>query len=450
MSKISRALFAIIPALALAFTFAGCEKEDPAIHGKVIVTYWEKLSGAQAAAVFAVVNDFNKSQDRIHVDFSSVSQIDRKFMLATAGGVPPDLVGLWSHMVPVYAENNALMPLDKLAAENGVKRENYIDVIWQLCCYRDHLWALPSSPSSIALIWNKKLFREAGLDPNQPPRSIKELEEFNKKLEKRRPDGRLETIGFLPLEPDWYSTMYGFWFGGNLWDGKNSIAANSPENIAAYQWVESYPQRYGKDNLLAFRDGFGNFDSPENPFISGRVAMELQGAWIYTYIQEYAPPGFEWGVAAFPSNDPEHLKDVAIVESDVIAIPAGAKHPKEAFEFLRYLNTQKPMEKLCMGKLQFSPLKDCSPEFLRDHPNPYIKVFLDLAKSPNARIAPRLPTWTEYNADMRDAVSKIWDGKVSAVDALNEVEFREQKVFDRRQERWNRLSGKLEAEWNNQ
>ena len=449
MSKLSRTSFALCSMLLAMFAFASCGKQDKAKNGRVVVTYWEKLTGSQADAVQAVVNDFNASQDKIFVDFTSVSQIDRKFMLSTAGGVPPDLVSLWSQMVPVYAENNALMPLDKLAADNGVKRGNYIDVFWQLCSYRDHLWALPASSSSIALIWNKKLFREAGLDPDQPPRSIKELEEFSAKLDKRGPDGRLQTMGFLPLEPDWYCTMYGFWFGGNLWDGKQSITANSPENIKAYQWVESYPQRYGKDTLLAFRDGFGNFASSENPFLSGRVAMELQGAWIYTYIKDFAPKDFEWGVAAFPSDDPQ-VKDVAIVETDVIAIPAGARHPKEAFEFLKYLNQQKPMEKMCMGKQQFSPLKDCSPEFLRDHPNPYIKVFLDLAKSPNARYAPRVPTWTEYNADMRDAVSKIWDGKATARDALNALETHEQKVLDRQDERWDRLSAKLEEEWKKQ
>ena len=46
------------------------------------------------------------------------------------------------------------------------------------------------------------------------------------------------------------------------------------------------------------------------------------------------------------------------------------------------------MEKLCLAKLQFSTLKKCSPEFFEHHPNPYIKVFLDLAKSPNATYAP--------------------------------------------------------------
>ena len=122
--------------------------------------------------------------------------------------------------------------------------------------------------------------------------------------------------------------MWGFWFGGRMWDGDKTITANSPENIAAYQWVESYPKRFGADNLLTFRDGFGVLASPQNPFLSGRVAMEIEGSWIYGYIKNYAPKDFEWGVAPFPSADPEHLNNVAIVEPDVLVIPGGRETPE--------------------------------------------------------------------------------------------------------------------------
>ena len=335
----------------------------------MIVRYWEKWTGFEADAMKKVIADFNASQNRIYVDFSSVSQIDRKFMLATAGGVPPDIAGIWSVSLPVYAENNALTPLDKLAADAGVERKSYIDVFWQLCCHRDHLWALPSTPASIGLVWNKKLFRQAGLDPEKPPRSIAELEADNKKLAHYRPDGRLQSIGFLPEEPGWWNAMWGYWFGAKLWNGKSKITLDSPENLDAYRWVQSYPERFGADNLLAFRDGFGNFASPQNPFLTGRVAMELQGVWIYNFIKTYAPPDFEWGVAPFPSVDPERLPDVSLVETDLLVIPAGAKHPREAFEFMRYVNEQGPMEKLCLGQIKFSPLVDCSPDFLAHHPH---------------------------------------------------------------------------------
>ena len=441
------------PALFLApllIALTSCDHEDPANKGKVVIKYWEKWTGFEAEAMRGIVDDFNASQDRIFVDFISVSQIDRKLMLATAGGVPPDVSGLWSIQIPTFSENNALTPLDKMASDAGIHHESYIDAVWQLCSHRDHLWALPSTPSSITLIWNKKLFREAGLDPDKPPRSIAELEEFNDKITKHRPDGRLEKVGFLPEEPGWWNSMWGYWFGGDLTDGKDKITINSPENVKAYQWLESYPKRFGADNLLAMRDGFGNFASPQNPFLSGRVAMELQGVWIYKYIKTYAADDFEWGVAAFPSVDPDKLKDVTIVESDVLVIPAGAKHPKEAFEFLKYVNSQKPMEKLCTAQWKFSPLLDYSPEFLSNHPNPNIKAYIDLAKSPNAKIGMRMATAVEYTSDMKNAVGKIWTGKESAVDALNEVELRQQSAFDRQQVSWNRLSDKLMAEWSKQ
>ena len=433
--------------LALSCQLAGCgQKQDPAIGNRVVLRYWEKWTGFEADAMRRVVDDFNASQDRIYVDFSSVSQIDRKFMLATAGGVPPDIAGLWAISLPVYAENNALIPLDQLAKESGVHREDYIDAFWQLCSHRDHLWALPSTPGSIGLVWNKRMFREAGLDPEQPPRSIAELEAFNMKLARYRPNGRLDHIGFLPEEPGWWDAMWGYWFGANLWDKQSQVTLASPENIAAYRWIQSYPERFGADNLLAFRDGFGNMASSQNPFLSGRLAMELQGVWIYNYIKSYAAPDFEWGVAPFPSSDPAQ-PGFGLLETDALVIPVGAKHPRESFEFIRYVNSQQPMEKLCLGQLKFSPFHVCSPDFVARHPNPHIKEFIALAQDPHARYAPRLVTWTEFASDMRNAVSEIWSGKESAAEALAATQNHEQLSLDRQLKRWQRLSTPLTAQW---
>lgn len=418
--------------------------------GRIVIKYWEKWNGFEADAMRSVVDNFNASQSRIFVEYSSVSQIDRRLMLATAGGVPPDVAGIWAVNLPAYAENNALTPLDSLAREAGIHGESYIPVFWDMCHYRGHLWALPSTPTSIALIYNKKMFREAGLDPERPPRTIAELEAFNEKLTRRSASGRLETVGHLPEEPGWWNGLWGFWFGGKLVEGDSKVTADSPENLAAYRWVQSYPERFGAENLLAMRDGFGNFASPQNPFFTGRVAMILQGNWIYNFIRNYAPPDFEWGVAAFPASDPSHPQDVTIVECDLLVIPKGAKHPHEAFEFMTYLNTRAPMEKLCLLQQKFSPLRECSPEFFQNHPNPHIRTFLDLAKGEGARTAPAIATWNEFKSDMSNAVSRIWAGKATAKDALADVQKRQQKNLDRRNERWRRSGPALTKAWSEQ
>ena len=299
----------------------------------------------------AVVDDFNASQNRIRVEISAVSQINRKLMLATSGGVPPDVAGLFAEDVPVYAENNALTPLDALAAQAGIRRADYLDAFWQLASHRGLLFALPSTPNVSALVWNKKMFREAGLDPEQPPRSIAELEQFNEKLLRRRPDGSIQQIGHLPNEPTWITSGWGFWFGARYWDGQDKIQADSPENLAAFRWMRSYPERFGAQSLLGLRDGFGSYASPQNPFMSGRVAITLQGVWIYNFIKTYAPADFEWGVAPFPSVDPEHAPSHGLVETDMLAqmnaeskarslaaVPAGrAGQPREVASLVAFL-----------------------------------------------------------------------------------------------------------------
>jgi ABC-type glycerol-3-phosphate transport system substrate-binding protein len=436
-------MLAALTAVLCSCSDAGSGKEA----GRVVIKYWEKWTGFEADAMRAVVDDFNASQNRIFVEFSSVSQIDRRLMLATAGGVPPDVAGIWGKSLPVYAENNALTPLDRLAAEGGVKRDQYIDIFWQICSYRGHLWALPTTPGSLALVWNKKLFREAGLDPERPPQSLAELEQFNDKLVKRRPDGSLAAVGFLPAEPGWWNEIWGWWFGGELWDGRKTITANSPDNVAAFEWIASYPRRFGVRDVLAFRDGFGNFASPQNPFFTGRVAMVLQGPWIYNFIKNFAPADFEWGVAPFPSVDPARFQNITQVETDALVIPAGAKHPKEAFEFIRYVNSQKPMEKLCLGQRKFSPLRECSAEFFQKHPNPHIGEFLALAKSPNARFVPQLTVWSLYSNDMTQAFGRVWTEKATARESLDEVQQHVQQAFDHQQKRWERISEKLTKKW---
>ena len=441
--RAARQLLACLAAVALA----GCgPAADSGPGGRVVIRYWEKWTGFEADAMRRVVDDYNASQGRVFVDFSTVSQVDRKFMLATAGGVPPDVCGLPSALVPISAENNALLPLDKMAAAAGVRRENYIDVFWQVCLHRGHLWALPTTPDCTALVWNKQLFRAAGLDPERPPRSIAELEQFNTRLTRYRPDGGLERMGFLPITPAETDILWDVWFGGSLWDGHGTMTLDSPENVAAYRWVQSYPERFGAEKLLAFQSGFGNFASPQSAFYTGRVAMELQGVFSYNFIQKYAPPGFEWGVAPFPSVDPARLPDVSVVDADVLVIPRGAKHPREAFEFLSYVNSRGPMEKLCLGQLKFSPLRECSPGFLASHPNPYVGKYLALAQSPNAKPAPPLTTWSACESDLREVVGKIWTGKQDAATALAEAQRHAQSSLDHQHARWQRLSARLTAE----
>lgn len=450
---------------------SGCVRppNDKTPDGRTIVTYWEKWTGFEGDAMQAVVDDFNKSQDRIFVQRLPVSSIDRKVMMAAAGGNPPDVAGLWSWAVPIYAEKGALTPLNKFLEAAGVSKTNYIPVFWDICSYRGFTWALPSTPATIALHWNKKMFREAGLDPDTPPKTIDELDAMAEKLtiveierkgakvrvrypeltpeEKEAKSFEIVQLGFSPGEPGWYNQMWCYWFGGRLWDGDRKITANSPEGVEALTWFASYPKKYGLRNMQTFGATFGNFSSPQNPFLSGQIAMVIQGVWMYNFISKYSP-GMEWAAAPFPPKDPVATPNVTIAECDVLVIPKGAKHVNEAFEFIRYVNTQKPMEKLCVAQRKFSALAETSEEFFEKHPNPYIGVFIDLAWSTNALYVPRITMWNEYVEEINVAFDRANTQKAEPKDALDVVQNRVQWKFDRILRRWDKVKDERIKEWN--
>jgi ABC-type glycerol-3-phosphate transport system substrate-binding protein len=240
--------------------------------------------------------------------------------------------------------------------------------------------------------------------------------------------------------------MWVYWFGGKLWDGQRQITANGPEMIQAFHWLQSQSEKYGVDNRRSFGASFGNFQSPQNPFFSDQIAMTLQGVWMYNFIDKYAPQ-MEWGVAPFPAKDPAKYPLVTIVDADVLAIPKGARHPREAFEFIRYVNQQGPMEKLCLGQRKFSPLVNVSDEFYRRHPNPYIKTFMDLAKSPHAQYAPRLSVWGAYNDEMNVAIDRIMALSATPEQALDTVQSRMQWKLDRMLTRWDAVRDERLKEW---
>ncbi len=391
---------------------AGCSQSS---DGRVHITYWEKWSGAEAAAMQAVVDQFNQSQDRIVVEFLSLSSVDRKTIVATAGGDPPDVAGLWLNNVYSFADRNALTPLDEFIRRDGSTPEQwltrYCAVYGDMVSYRGQIWAAISAPSVTGLHWNKQLFAGAGLDPDRPPRTLVELDEFAEKLTKRDATGAITQLGFLPQEPNWFVWAYPAWFGGKYWNSRD-IAL---DDQGAYEWVANYSRRYGLEQIQAFSSGFGNFNSPQNAFLAGKVAMEFQGVWMNRFIEQFAP-GMSYGVTAWPSTT-TRVDDFTVADADMLTIPRGAKHPNEAWEFIKFVSTVnaqaehrdelRGVELLCFLQQKNSPLREWSPFFARHHPHPYIAVFRQLAESPNATHMPKLGIWEEYRRELVAAFDAV-------------------------------------------
>ena len=400
--------------------------------GRVPIRYWDKWTGFEKDAMQSVVDDFNAAQDRIVVDFLSVSDVVQKTLLATAGGVPPDLAGVWAANLVEFADKQALMPLDDLARGTSVNRDRYLSVYWDMGVYQGHLWGVPSTPTTTALYWNKDLFRAAGLDPERPPRTIAELDAYARKLTTLE-RGHVTRMGFLPGSPPDWPFFWVHFFDGQLWDGGARITLDTIENRRAFEWIQSYPKRLGVSALQDLSSGFGNLSSPQDPFLSGQLAMVFQGVWLASYLLQYAPK-MEFGAAPFPVFRPGD-PPVTYVDSDMLVIPRGSPHPREAFEFMRYLSRQAATEKLNLGQQKNSPLREVSPAFLSGHKHPHIRLFQALASSPRAVGQPKMSLWWEYRREIENVFQRVWLMRATPAEALGDAQRRMQKRWDQTRDR---------------
>jgi ABC-type glycerol-3-phosphate transport system substrate-binding protein len=446
----SRFILGVLVTAALVVLVFGPRPEPPLPLGResdTIIHYWEKWNGAEGAAMQQIVDDFNGTvgkQKHIFVEMMSISDIDQKTLVATAGGVPPDVAGLWDPMVVQLGSLQALVPLEDLAAAKGITADYYLPVFWNACHFNGHLYALVSTPASIALIYNKKIFhdnadklRAAGLDPDTYPKSIDELDRYSDVLTEFTTDssGRRHVLraGYLPMSPDydWYITSIPIWFGATEWDVQaQRFTLTDPGVIKAFQWIESFPKKFGKEAVSEFSTAQGGFNSAQNAFIAGKLAMQMQGPWMANFIHLLNPAmDHDWAAAPFPSDVPG-LNNVTYCPFDTLMIPRGSHHVAEAFEFIAFVNTQAEMEKLCRLHCKNCPLAHPSWDFLHDHPNPFISVFQNLAASPNAHVTMQCPIAPEAGAELTAIVQGVLALEIDPAAALENAQRRLQVEYD--------------------
>lgn len=461
MRSLRRFILAALVIAAAAFVaFCSGEEPLPAPAGAVVVTYWEKWTGAEAAQMRQIVDDFNNTVGReknIFVQYMSMANIDQKTLVSVSAGVPPDIAGIWDQQVAQYAALGAIEPLDDLAAAHDINGETFLPAYWDACHYDGKLYSLISAPAVIAMVYNKALLKEhadvlraAGCDPNRPPRTIEELDRYAAALDTKTSDGHLDRAGFMPMQ-SWYVQFTGFWFGDEIYDAKTRrFTIDSPRSVRAFEWIKRYSDRLGNRAVQDFNTShvMANFDTPQNPLLTGKLVMQQHGPWVAAYFNRLAPAmsqvlvptasehelkdrtdNYAWAAAPFPAAA-DAPPGTAYCMYDALVIPTGARHKAQAFEFLAYVSRQDVAEKLDRLHCTNSPLRKVSEEFLNNHPNPYIRVFQELAAGPGARGVPPVPIWPEVVKELTDATQAVALQNADPATTLHRAQSRLQAKLD--------------------
>lgn len=388
--------------------------------GEVEITFWYAWGGDEGRALLSLVDEFNNSQKDIVVRPVFVPIGGGEKITATlAGKSTPDVVTIWDWMVVPLGTSGALLDLGDFLQEAGINSEDYLPKAWQYGSYDGKKYGLPTTLNVYAFMWNKDLYREIGVDPDNPPKDITQLDEYADKLLKVDSRGNIRRLGFLPV----ISHIYFYVFGGQLWNAETGeITANNPQNMEALEWVASYYKRYDDQKIRVFQATWGDMASPYNPFYRGQLAMQEAGQWELLFIKQFAKEDFEYGVSPFPAP-PNGRDKVAYMNGSFWAIPAASRYPEEAFSFLEWLTAAHQSARFAASLSNIPPkVAAINEPAFSENVLPNMSVYIDMLENGYVYYFPTLPIGLYYMNELNQALASVQSGSKTPKQALDNVQ----------------------------
>jgi multiple sugar transport system substrate-binding protein len=414
--KLGRALLLLLLVSAIGISACSGDKQE----GQTIeIQLWNPFTGDGAAVVDGIIEKFNASQSEITVKSLS-NQDPQKQLTAISGGNAPDLVITYWNNIGPWSEAGAVLNLEDFVKSSGFDTAQIIPAALDRMKVDGSIHGFPISMSMAnKLFYNKKAFADAGIAA--PPETLEQMFEYAKQLTKKDADGNITQIGFIPDYP-WIDNV--FWpiiFGGSWDDGNGKLTANQKANVDAIAYQAAYYKEFGNDGISKFKSGMGQMNTPQDPIITGDLAMII--GWENWYNDKRGEDG-EIGVAPFPyPQDRPELINSGMVSPVAMFIPAKAEHQEEAWKVMQYLLSEEvQIEYAIQNKtipVRLSALDN--PKLKENEATIPLREFFESAKSPNLNGFPNSIYINEYLQVLNEETEKALKGQISAQEAMDTV-----------------------------
>jgi multiple sugar transport system substrate-binding protein len=357
------------------------------------VYFWHPWAGEWQPYLLDACKRFNQKQDKYEVIplFVPNDGASTKFLMSAAGGATPDVLVQWDQVLGPWAEKGLIRPLDDLMTpeERGRYLREAYPVALKYTYYRGKIMGAVPGIDCYAVYYRLDHLKEIGRDENSLPKTLEELVEMGKKLDRWDKHGNLKRVGFLPQGLFAYSPV----FGGSF-QTDPEIRMNTPENRRALNFIVQQVKRLGKDNITRFSAAQPNDEGTNAPLLAGNVSMMLDGQWKVKQTDMDAPKGFRYVVGPVPKPSVGGLALASQTSSNFILIPTASKNPEGAWAFTKFwIGFDDPEEgarnSIDMGWLPYSHRVTYSKTYqayVAKHP-PF-KTFLKLDESNHLQLPP--------------------------------------------------------------
>lgn len=345
----------------------------PAKEEKLTIWVYDYLAKDDNSPLVKAKKKFEELNPNIKITFQptvyGTTSYRDKFITQASGGAGPDVMISDVVWVPQLASMGLIQPLGDKA--NAVVDQFYEGPL-KTVTFNDKLYGLPWEASPMAIYYNKKAFRDAGLDPDNPPKTWDELHEAAKKLSGGGKYG-FAYMGGWGGSFDWLPFLWQS--GGDLFDASGKQAVfNSPEAVASVKFLFGMVhEKLIPPAALTWK----SWDELNSAFAAGLTSMYQSGPWSLSSLQS-AKPNFEWGV--FPS--PAGKTKATVLGGMDWVIGKNTTSPDAAYKWIEFITNKDNMNVLSEFN-RISARKDNKEQSIFS--DPQMKVFIEAIEYAKAR-----------------------------------------------------------------
>ena len=283
---------------AAALAFATGAQAQTEIH------WWHSMGGALGDKLNELANKFNASQK----DYKVVPSFKGTYPESMTAAIAAYRAGNAPHILQVFevgtatmmAAKGAVVPVYKLMkdADEPFDPKAYIGpVAGYYTDAKGNMLSFPFNSSTAIFYWNKDAFKKAGLDPNKPPRTWKEVVSYAEKL---KASG--QQCAYTSTWPSWvHIENFSAWHNVPIATKDNGLAGmdtefriNSPLHVRQLTMLADM----SKKGLFSYA---GRTNQAGAKFTSGECAMMTESTGGQANVRRGAK--FDWAVTQIPYWD---------------------------------------------------------------------------------------------------------------------------------------------------
>ncbi len=391
--------------LVAVASLSGCMKSD---DGKIQLRYMAWGNPEQLELEERMCAKFNERQDRVHVRFFKVpsSAYGNKMLVMLASHTAPDIMRVDHYGFPSLVKKDYFYALDDLIKEDkGFSLDDFFKSAIDEGRYNGKLYGLNVLFGGPLIYYNKTLVKNAGLeDPYDLFRQGKwtwdAFREYAIKMTKKGSHGRYSQFGAsIPYMPITYATVQVR--GGQIMDPSQTRVMLSNES-GTETWKFWYELRHKYHAAPTPSQSANSVFS----FESGKLGMYFDFMGMTPRYRQVIK-SFDWDVVPMPCVPGSKY----IVKGNQLSMYAETKHPKEAWEFMKFLTSPEIEKQLAIDLRRTFPSRKSiaySKEYLKSDIAPrHIDSFLyTIEHGVPFPITSRWNDWVgEYNSGLDNLMS---------------------------------------------